>query len=183
VIKALRQVDKLTELIGDLLDVTKIHSGKLALRKTNFMLDDLVKESVTETQENGAAGHSINITGEQGVEVYADRNRIEQVLLNLLSNAIKYSPDADKVTIHVSRRDQSVKIAVTDFGIGIPKSQIPFLFDRFYRVDEQSKRYAGLGLGLYISSEIIKRHNGHIFVESEKGKGSTFWFEISANHS
>jgi len=182
VLKAIKQVDKLTELIGDLLDVTKIQAGKLALRKTDFKVDDLVKECVTETLENGAAGHSIKIEGEKDIELYADRNRIEQVLLNLLSNAVKYSPDADKVIIQVSRTVAGVKIAVTDFGIGIPKSQIPLLFDRFYRVDEVSQRYAGLGLGLYISSEIIKRHNGHIAVESEKGSGSTFWFEIPPNH-
>ena len=106
----------------------------------------------------------------------ADRNRIEQVLINLVSNAIKYSPDSDKVVINIERTKDGVKIAVTDFGIGIPGNKIPFLFDRFYRVDDASQRYAGLGLGLYISSEIVKRHNSHIYIESEEGKGSTFWF-------
>ena len=100
VLKAVKQVDKLVELIGDLLDVTKIQAGKLDLRKTNFILDDLVNECVNETQENGAAGHSIEIKGKKNIEVCADRNRIEQVLLNLLSNAVKYSPHADKVIIH-----------------------------------------------------------------------------------
>jgi len=175
VVKAVKQVDKLVELIGDLLDVTKIQSGKLALRKTNFILDDLVKEACAELK-TGSQKHNLTIEGDTGVEVNADRNRIEQVLINLVSNAIKYSPDSDKVVINIERTKDGVKIAVTDFGIGIPGNKIPFLFDRFYRVDDASQRYAGLGLGLYISSEIVKRHNSHIYIESEEGKGSTFWF-------
>ena len=175
--KAIKQVDKLIELIGDLLDVTKIQSGKLALKKTNFSLDELVKECCDELQNNSSK-HTLIIEGDTGIDIFADRNRMEQVFINLLSNAIKYSPDADKVVFKVSRADQNIKIAVTDFGIGIPKIKLPYLFDRFYRVDDVSQRYAGLGLGLYISAEIIKRHNGMIHVESEEGKGSTFWFEI-----
>jgi two-component system CheB/CheR fusion protein len=96
----------------------------------------------------------------------------------LLSNAIKYSPGTEKVIIRVSDSEAGTKIEVIDFGIGIAKSKQQFLFDRFYRVDEVSQKYAGLGLGLYISSEIVRRHHGHINIESEEGKGSNFWFVI-----
>jgi len=100
------------------------------------------------------------------------------VLINLLSNAIKYAPGTDKVVIKVTKVDEGTKIAITDFGIGIPKAKQQYLFDRFYRVDDTSQKYAGLGLGLYISSEIVRQHKGHINIESEEGKGSTFWFVI-----
>jgi two-component system CheB/CheR fusion protein len=82
--------------------------------------------------------------------------------------------------IRVEKITAGVKVSVTDFGIGIPASKLPLIFDRFYRVDEKSHRYAGLGLGLYISAEIIRQHNGSINIESEEGKGSTFWFVIPA---
>jgi two-component system CheB/CheR fusion protein len=175
--KALKQVDKLTDLIKDLLDVTKIQSGKLVLRKTKFSLDELVKECVEE-QQNSLATHKLIVESDTGIIVNADKNRIEQVLVNLISNAIKYSPDANKVIISVTHSDHVVKVSVTDLGIGIPKDKLPLIFDRFYRVDDGSQRYAGLGLGLYISAEIIQRHGGHISIESTLGKGSTFWFVI-----
>ena len=175
--KAIKQINKLVELISDLLDVTKLQSGKLELRKTNFILDDLVKDCCDEMKSN-VLKHALLIEGDTGNEVNADRNRMEQVLINLISNGIKYSPGADKVIIKLTKTDSGVKIAVTDFGIGIPANKQALLFDRFYRVDETSQRYAGLGLGLYISSEIVKQHNSKINIESEEGKGSTFWFEI-----
>jgi len=175
--KAIRQVDKLIELIKDLLDVTKIQAGKLELRKTNFMLSELIAECFEEIQSNSPR-HQLILEGDPVIEIHADRNRMEQVIVNLLSNAIKYSPDAEKVVVTVIKSDDTVKISITDFGIGIPKDKLQFLFDRFYRVDENSQRYAGLGLGLYICAEIIKRHKGEIHIESEEGKGSTFWFTI-----
>ena len=175
--KAIKQVDKLTELIKDLLDVTKIQSGKLVLRKTDFVLDELLKECVEEIQ-NDSTKHKITIEGYRNMEVHADRNRLEQVVINLISNAIKYSPDADKVVVSIEKVDEGVKVSVKDFGIGISADKLPMIFDRFYRVDEDSQRYAGLGLGLYISAEIIRQHNGHIDIESTVGKGSSFWFTI-----
>ncbi len=177
--KAIKQVNKLTELIKDLLDVTKIQSGKLLLSKTRFALDDLIAECCTELQVE-ADKHTLVIEGEPNIEIYADRNRLEQVLINLVANAIKYSPEGGKVIINVEKVKDGIKIAITDFGIGIPKDKIPFLFDRFYRVDEESQRYAGLGLGLYISSEIVRQHGGEIGIESTVGRGSTFWFVIPA---
>lgn len=175
--KAIKQVDKLTELIKDLLDVTKIQSGKLMLRKADLLLDELIAECADELQSSSQE-HRIIIKGEKGIILHADRNRLEQVIINLVANAIKYSPGGDKVIIHVEKVDGGVKIAITDFGIGIPVDNVSLIFDRFYRVDENSQRYAGLGLGLYISSEIIRQHQSRINIESEVGKGSTFWFVI-----
>jgi len=175
--KSIRQVDKLSELIGDLLDVTKIQSGKMELQKTTFLLDELVKECCEEQQAQSAR-HKLVIEGDRDLMVFADRNRIEQVLVNLISNAIKYSPDSETVIVRVEKVIEGVKISVIDFGIGISANKVPLIFDRFYRVDESSRRYAGLGLGLYISSEIIRRHDGYIDIKSEEGKGSTFWFVI-----
>ncbi|RKR84843.1 two-component system CheB/CheR fusion protein [Mucilaginibacter gracilis] len=176
--KGIKQVNKLVELIKDLLDVTKIQAGKLELNKTTFVLSELLAECCD--QQSLAGTHQLIIDGETDVEVFADRNRIEQVMVNLLSNAIKYSPDEARIIINVGRIPEGIKIAVTDFGIGIAREKQSLLFDRFYRVDESSKRFTGLGLGLYISAEIIKRHNGRINVNSIEGKGSTFWFVIPA---
>jgi two-component system CheB/CheR fusion protein len=176
-IRAIKQVDKLVELIKDLLDVTKIQAGKLDLQKTTFILGDLLKECHEEFQMQSPQ-HQLLIEGDTNIDIYADKHRLEQVLINLISNAVKYSPDGDKVIIRVEQITQGVKISITDFGIGIPANKLPLIFDRFYRVDEKSQRYAGLGLGLYISAEIVRRHNGHINIESEEGKGSTFWFVI-----
>jgi len=175
--KAVKQVDKLIELIRDLLDVTKIQSGKLELRRSDFILGELIVECCEELQSNSSK-HRLLIEGKVNFEIHADRNRLEQVIINLISNAIKYSPDSEKIIIKVEKLKEGVKVAITDFGIGIPKDKQQYLFDRFYRVNESSQKYAGLGLGLYISSEIVKRHNGYINVESKEGKGSTFWFVL-----
>jgi two-component system CheB/CheR fusion protein len=175
--KGIKQVDKLIELIKDLLEVTKIQAGKLELKKTRFILDDLITECCEDLQLQSDS-HQLVIEGEKIIAVYADRNRMEQVIINLISNAVKYSPGGEKVVIHVSSHNHEVKIAITDYGIGIAKDKLPFLFDRFYRVDDTSQRYSGLGLGLYISAEIVRRHDGIIGIESTQGKGSTFWFTI-----
>ena len=179
VTKAIKQVDKLVELIKDLLDVTKIQTGKLELRKTSFLMDELILECIEEFQMQSPQYQFIT-DGDKNLSLNADRNRIEQVLVNLIANGIKYSPGADKMIIRVEKITAGVKVSVTDFGIGIPAGKLPLIFDRFYRVDEKSHRYAGLGLGLYISAEIIRQHNGSINIESEEGKGSTFWFVIPA---
>ena len=175
--KAIKQIDKLIELVKDLLDVTKVQSHKLELNKTTFRLSELISECAEEIQAANPAFKLIT-EGNGDFEVYADRNRLEQVIINLLANAVKYSPGADSIIINISKTNSNFKIAVTDFGIGIANDKLPLLFGRFYRVDENSQQYAGLGLGLYISCEIIERHNGQIEVVSEPGRGSTFWFTL-----
>ncbi|HTI61743.1 HAMP domain-containing sensor histidine kinase [Mucilaginibacter sp.] len=175
--KAIKQVNKLTEIIHDLMDVTRIQGGKLELVKTDFDLMEMVGEAVEQCAVDDR--HEVNIEGDKVVMIHADRNRLEQVVCNLLTNAFKYSDESKPVTIAVAKlRDGSVKVEVIDRGIGIPTNKIEHIFDRFYRVDNSSKYFTGIGLGLYISSEIIKRHNGEIGVNSTEGEGSTFWFIV-----
>lgn len=175
--KAAKQTGKLTVLLDDLLDVTKIQEGKLQLNYNAFDAYAMVKESMEEVR---AQGNSHQLILEEGgpMPVIADKSRLEQVVNNFLTNAIKYSPNANKVVLRCALTDDSFRLEVQDFGIGIPKNKKGYLFDRFYRVQESSTYFAGLGLGLYISAEIVKRHNGQIGVESSSGMGSTFWFEV-----
>lgn len=175
--KAVKQVNKLTEIINDLMDVTRIQGGKLELVKADFDLMEMIRESVEQCLVDDK--HEVNIEGDETAMVHADRNRLEQVVSNLLTNALKYSNVDEPVTISVTKlRDGSVKVEVTDRGIGIPANKIDHIFDRFYRVDNSSKYFTGIGLGLYISSEIVRRHDGEIGVNSIEGRGSIFWFII-----
>ncbi|MFB9844396.1 sensor histidine kinase [Mucilaginibacter ginsenosidivorans] len=175
--KAVKQVNKLTEIIHDLMDVTRIQGGKLELVKTEFDLMEMISEAVEQCGADDR--HEVTIEGDEVVMIHADRNRLEQVVSNLLTNAFKYSDESKPVTISVAKlRDGSVKVEVIDRGIGIPTNKIEHIFDRFYRVDNSSKYFTGIGLGLYISSEIVKRHNGEIGVNSTAGEGSTFWFIV-----
>ena len=172
------QVDRLSNLIKDLLDVTMIREGKLEFRKTDFDIDQLIHEVVTEMQLT-TKKHLIVADLKAGKKINADRERIGQVLSNLISNAVKYSPDADKIIITSSSNGENVAVSVQDFGIGIRPDMQKKVFDRFFRFsDPAGKNYPGLGLGLYIASEIIKRHGGTINLASEKKQGSTFSFTI-----
>lgn len=176
--KMLSQVDKLNILIQDLLDVTKIEGGKMKFYYTDFDFSKLVRDVVEEVQVT-TSKRIVLTNSAENVTVPGDRNRIEQVLVNLLTNAIKYSPESDQILVDVHTADGSIICGVTDFGIGIAKESLPFVFDRFFReFDERSHSFPGLGLGLYISAEIIQRQNGKIWVTSTKGKGSTFSFSI-----
>ncbi|WP_256012835.1 PAS domain S-box protein [Desertivirga xinjiangensis] len=175
--KANKQVNKLTSLVEDLLDVTKIQAGKLQFDISVFNIDDAVNDCVDQVHSYSST-HTIEITGEKNVMVLGDKHRLEQVIINFLSNAIKYSPGSDKVLLDIRKVEDMVKVSISDFGIGIPENKINFVFDRFFRVQESSQKFSGLGLGLFISSEIIKRHNGKVGVLSEEGKGSVFWFSL-----
>ncbi|MBL4678546.1 MAG: PAS domain S-box protein, partial [Mucilaginibacter sp.] len=175
--KANKQTAKLTTLVDDLLDVTKIQEGKMALNYTHFDAAAMVKECLDEVYTQNAT-HKIEFKADCEMRVHADKVRLEQVVTNFLTNAIKYSPNADKVIINCDIDGKNFKVSVKDFGIGIPDDKKDFLFDRFYRVQESSSHFSGLGLGLYISAEIIKRHKGKIGVESVNNEGSTFWFSI-----
>jgi two-component system CheB/CheR fusion protein len=175
--KAAAQVDRFGGLVDQLLDGTNIQAGELKLQKTYFSLLGLVQACTQHTAEQRENVH-VEIAGSAEIIVYADRDRLEQVLVNLITNALKYSPDSDLVQIKVSERDGMASVHVTDFGIGVEKRKVPLIFNRFYRVDEHNVNYPGLGLGLFIAAEIVRRHKGEIGVESEPGKGSTFWFSI-----
>ncbi len=172
------QINKLTALINDLLNVSRIESGKLIFNNERFSLMEVIKETVEIVQSN-ALKHRIIVKGTIDKKVYGDRYRIYQVLANLLLNAIKYSPNADEVIVHVMPGKKEVTVAVQDFGIGIDEKQQHKIFNRFYRVDNpQEKTFPGLGLGLYISNEIIKRHGSVIHVVSNRGSGSEFSFTL-----
>lgn len=173
-----RQVHNLTALIADLLDLSKIQSGKLELALAPFDFDALVYD-VVETLQHTTATHTIFIKGALKQEIVADRDRLEQVFINLLSNAIKYSPKADRVDVEVTSEQDRVVVRVRDYGIGIPPPEREKIFERFYRVtNAKTPHFSGLGMGLYIAHEIIQRHKGEIGVESTEGEGSTFYVSL-----
>jgi PAS domain S-box-containing protein len=174
------QLDKLTTLISDLLDISRMQSGKLELQAGPFDLDALVDETV-ENVQMATSTHRLLVEGRTGAQVYGDKERLAQVYVNLLTNAIKYSPRADKVLVHLFQDcdAQQTIVSVQDFGIGIDKMHHEKIFERFYQVtDPEEKTYPGLGIGLYISSEIVARHRGRMWVESSKMKGSTFYVAL-----
>ena len=176
--KAVRQVDKLSELVGNLLDVSKIQAGKLALNRTNFDLDELLDE-VRNNLQHTTKSHKI-IYNSRGAKlmVYADRGKIEQVLINIISNAIKYSRLPGDIILDASIKKRTITVNVADKGIGIPKKDIENIFQRFFRVSGSASSFSGSGVGLFISSEIIKSHGGKIWAESKLGKGSVFHFSL-----
>ena len=124
---------------------------------------------------------NIIIKGQKGIEVYADEMRIEQVIINFLTNAIKYSPGTDEIHINVDLIGNKIYVGVRDFGIGIAADQQKSVFDKFYRVEETSIHFQGLGIGLFITAEIIKRHGGEVGVKSTFGEGSEFYFILPLN--
>lgn len=171
------QINKLNLLIQDLLDVTKIESGQLKFKHEQYNFDELVMETIDEIQRT--TSHKLIKKGLTQQNIIGDRDRIGQVLTNLLTNAIKYSGNSNKIIIKLSSTNKKLKCAVQDFGIGIPLDKQAHIFERFYRVDEEAHHtIPGIGLGLYISSEIIKRQGGEIGFTSEKGVGSTFYFTL-----
>lgn len=175
--KAQVQLEKLNELIADLLDISKIESGKLKFNKKHFVVDDLL-DSVTDIIRQSNPEFSIIRKGRARNEIYADEMRIEQVILNFLTNAIKYAPGTSEIQINVNIKDGQLYLGVRDFGIGIAPEQQKYVFDKFYRVEETAIQFQGLGIGLYISAEIIRRHGGQIGVKSTMGEGSEFYFII-----
>ncbi|RLJ72902.1 PAS domain-containing sensor histidine kinase [Pedobacter alluvionis] len=172
------QLNRLTGLIGDLLDVTKIQSGKMTFNPIKFDFDQAVREIVDEMQHI-TSKHCIKTDLNSNAMVYVDRERIGQVITNFLSNAIKYSTDANQIDVSTYALNGEVILCVRDYGIGISKVQQHKVFDQFYRVGGNLQHtYPGLGLGLYISAEIIKNEKGRIWVESEEGQGASFCFAL-----
>jgi PAS domain S-box-containing protein len=174
--KALNQVEKLNNLVTDLLDVSRVEAGKLAMDKTSFSLRDLAQE-VIENLNHTHQTHRISCYATESVTVCADKQRVEQVLVNLLTNAIKYSPQATEILLSLKTTNNNAVVTVKDEGIGLTESQQQQIFTRFYRA-EGTANVPGLGLGLYLTKEIVDRHGGSIGVKSEEGKGSEFWFTL-----
>lgn len=168
---------KLNFLINNLLDVSRVHGGKLSLNKTEVAMDTFLTEVLSSMQQI-IPDHKLIIERNESVMAYVDALRLEQVITNIISNAAKYSPGKEKIIVASAKKDSNLIVSITDFGIGISEEKIHQIFDRFYRVDDASKKFSGLGIGLFISSEIIKQHNGTIWVDSKEGEGSTFYFSI-----
>ena len=176
--KATLQVDRITGLINDLLDVSRIDSGKLKLKYDTFSLPTLINDCLQLLQPL-ILDHKITVLDGEEIMLHADKNRLEQVICNLISNAVKYSEEGSEVIIKTAKTPEDIMISIKDHGVGITREQLSLLFNRFYRVDESNKSKAGLGLGLYISKDIVERHKGRIEVNSEPGKGSEFIIHLS----
>ncbi|HEX6109320.1 MAG TPA: HAMP domain-containing sensor histidine kinase [Ktedonobacteraceae bacterium] len=176
--KMATQIDKLSKLIADLLDISKIQAGKVAFAEEAVDLDALVHEVVEHLQQT-TSQHQISIEGRAQREIVGDKERLGQVLINLITNAIRYSPRAERIIVHLTHTPDTLTVSVQDFGIGIPKAHQVKVFERFYRVySDQDRTYPGLGIGLYIAHQIIERHGGKMWVESVEGQGSTFSFSL-----
>ncbi len=176
------QVNRLTTLIEDLLDMTKIQKDRLMYNETLFDVNELVKEVIDDMQKTSAT-HEINYTLDKEGEIFGARDKIGQVLNNLISNAIKYSPNSKTINISTELQQDGFHLSVTDFGMGISAKQQQHVFDQFYRVNGDSQStFPGMGIGLYICSQIMKEQAGKLWVESTVGKGSTFHIWLPLDH-
>lgn len=175
--KSADHIARLERLISDLLDVTKINANKMYYAQEPINFRELLTHSIESMQHN-SSGHQIILESVPDITYTGDQLRLEQVLHNFLSNAVKYSPEADKIIVNSKVDQDNIIVSVQDFGIGIARENIDRLFDRYYRVDNTAMRFEGLGLGLFISAEILRKHGGSFWIESEPGKGSTFYFRL-----
>ncbi len=174
------QVNKLNLLIGDLLDISRMESGILPLNQKDFSLVELVTETIEDIKASEESHHiEFEMNHGEDIEVFADKGRITQVLNNLLTNAIKYSPASNSVKVEIYIDKKCAVVSVEDFGIGMEKEELNRIFDRFYRVSgDDEETFPGFGIGLFIVKDILERHDGKIWVESTKDKGSTFFFSL-----
>lgn len=175
---AISQVDKINGLINHLLDLSRIQSGSLDLECSVFSFGALVK-SIVKKMGIIIPSHKIILKGKVSEKIKGDPERISQALENLLSNAAKYSKDQDKIIVELSRDNKHVKVSVTDFGIGIDSDHLSKIFERFYKIPgKKEETFPGMGIGLYLSQQIAKKHGGKISAESEKDKKTTFTLKI-----
>ncbi len=173
------QTKKLARIINDLLDLSKMQKNQLSYQHTSFNVDDLLRNTIHLMQEITRNSLTYKSEAQEPIFVEGDKERIAQVLANLITNAIKYSPVGSPVHVSMQMKENAIQVNVRDFGIGIAEEQQERIFERFYQVtDPLEKTYPGLGIGLYLASEIIKHHQGQIWVESKKGEGSMFSFVL-----
>lgn len=180
--KVSSQISKLADLVSDLLDISNMESGKMKLSIRPFSFDDMLNNSIDNIQQIYPK-HTITQTGSTNIIYPGDEMRLEQVVANYLTNAIKYSPEKNEIKVETSHDEDWLEVRVTDYGIGISPELQEQLFEKFFRVEESSNRFQGLGIGLFICQEIIQRHGGVCGVESELGKGSTFYFKLPLKRS
>ncbi len=176
---ALDQIDRMSRLILELLDVSRIETGRLEIRREPIAWAHFVRD-VVHRHHTAVSDRRFHVSVPDVTKIVTgDRDRLEQVLGNLLENAVKYSPDGSDITVTVDDRGDSFVTAVCDRGIGIPADELGQVFERFHRGRQvSSTNYGGLGLGLYITKQIIERHGGSIWVDSKEGQGTTFYFSI-----
>jgi len=174
----------LTRLVGGLLLLAQAESGKLSLDLKTFELDGLLLEVFQEMHVLAGGKVQLKVTNIDEMQVVGDRDRLKQVFLNILANAIQYTPPGGEVIVGLSRIGQQARIVIHDTGPGIPKEDLPYIFERFYRAEKARtrSRISGFGLGLSIAQWIVENHGGTIEVESEEGEGTTFavWLPLRA---
>lgn len=171
------QIEKLNQLVVDLLDISNIENGKLKFNKKYFSIDEML-DNVIEFMQHSNPEFKIIREGFAGKKIWGDDTRIEQVIVNFITNAVKYSPGTNEIRVTTNICENKLYFSVKDFGIGIPPEHQKNIFGKFYRADENSPRFQGLGIGLYISREIIIRHHGEIGVVSKEDEGSEFYFYL-----
>jgi PAS domain S-box-containing protein len=171
-----KSLDKVSVLIEYLLNANNVNDGQLHLNQKLFIISKVIDECCHYVRLEDI--YTIITEGDMELQVYADAERMNQVVINFVNNAIKYAPKSKEIRINIEKVNDMAKVSVTDKGPGISADKLTHLFDRYYRVDNSGLQYSGLGLGLYISAEIIKKHSGRIGGYSELGKGSTFWFTL-----
>ena len=173
-----RSMQKISALVEDLLNVSRANESQLRLNKKEFNVSELLENCCSHVRVAGK--YKLVVQGDTHLKVYADEHAIDQVVVNLVNNAVKYAPDSFEIYLIIEKEKDWIKISVKDTGPGIPPDKIPHLFERYYQIDASGYQNSGLGLGLYICSEIVKKHGGQIGVVSELGKGSTFYFTLPA---
>ncbi|WP_316798370.1 ATP-binding protein [Pedobacter frigidisoli] len=172
---SLKSMNKVDGMVGDLLEAGKYSESGLSLKKTSFDLAETLEECYVHLTAEQRI--KLNVEAEKAI-IEADEKRICQVIINFLNNAYKYAGQSEKITLKVADLGQEVRVSVIDQGVGIPPEKILHLFDRFWQSGDKTRSSQGLGLGLYISAEIIRRHGGQIGADSELGNGTTFWFTL-----
>lgn len=173
-----KAIEKINNLVDNLLNTSNIKEGKISLSNSRINVLTLLKNSCPHVLVEG--NYNLIIDCPADLLIYGDEHRLDQVLVNFVNNAIKYAPASKDIFITAERENDEVKISVRDTGPGIPATKLPHVFERYFRVNhgEPNTGYTGLGLGLYICSEIVRRHGGRIGVESVVNKGTTFWFSL-----
>lgn len=179
------KVDKLTDklvfLINQLLHVSQINLGKLKLLKSKINFKSFLSETLNDIQQITA--HQIIIERNDEAQITLDPVRLEQVIANVISNAAKYSPGENKIIVRSIKKQKELICSFTDFGIGIAAENLQKIFNRFFRVDDVTYHFTGVGIGLFISNQIITEHGGKMWLKSEEGKGSTFYFSLPVSDS
>lgn len=176
--RAYAQVKRMNNLINGFLDISRLESGKLHLEQKTFDIEKLLQESIDELRFL-APSYTVNFQSSGPIQVNADEDKISSVISNFLNNATKYSNPDQHIVVSCIAKDGQVIVSIKDEGIGMGAEDLAKIFDRFYRVESNNTRHiAGFGIGLYLSAEILKRHNGKTWAESERGKGSTFYFSL-----